>query len=118
MAYVIKRHPNRKLYDAQERRYVTLGKLHGLGRSGTEISVVDVDTRKDLTSIVLAQIILEGERSHRGTLPPGFLHQLVISPSNKGARALSHARLGLAVPSNSQGRWLQQPRLAELKRAS
>ncbi len=77
MAYVIKRHPNRKLYDAQESRYVTLGELEGLVRSGTEISVVDVGTREDLTSIVLAQIILEGERSHRGTLPPAFPHQLI-----------------------------------------
>jgi polyhydroxyalkanoate synthesis repressor PhaR len=77
MAYVITRHPNRKLYNAQERRYVTLGALQGLVRSGTEISVVDVGTREDLTSIVLAQIILEGERSDRGTLPPAFLHQLI-----------------------------------------
>jgi polyhydroxyalkanoate synthesis repressor PhaR len=77
MVYEIKRYPNRKLYDAQERRYVTFGALEGLVRSGTEISVVDVGTRADVTSIVLAQIILEGERSHRGTLPPAFLHQLI-----------------------------------------
>ena len=77
MAYVIKRYPNRKLYDARERHYVTLGALEGLVRSGTEISVVDVGTRADVTSIVLAQIILEGERSHRGTLTPAFLHQLI-----------------------------------------
>jgi polyhydroxyalkanoate synthesis regulator protein len=38
---------------------------------------VDVSTREDLTSIVLAQIIPEGERSHRGTLPPAFPHQLI-----------------------------------------
>ncbi len=77
VAYVIKRHPHRKLYDAQERRYVTLGALEGLVRSGTEISVVDVGTREDVTSIVLAQIILEGERSHRGMLPTAFLHELI-----------------------------------------
>jgi len=77
MVYVIKRYPNRKLYDAREGHYVTLGALEGLVRSGTEISVVDVGTRADVTSIVLAQIILEGERSHRGTLPPAFLHQLI-----------------------------------------
>ena len=58
-------------------RSVTLEELEGLVRSGKEISVVDVATGEDLTSVTLAQIILEGERSHRGTLPTAFLHQLI-----------------------------------------
>jgi len=77
MAYVIKRYSNRKLYDTQESRYVTLEELEGLIRAGKEISVVDVSTGEDLTSVTLAQIILENERNHRATLPTGFLHQLI-----------------------------------------
>src|SRR5881397_3049899 len=77
MAYVIKRYSNRKLYDTQESRYVTLEELEELIRAGKEISVVDVSTGEDLTSVTLAQIILENERSHRATLPTGFLHQLI-----------------------------------------
>src|SRR5713101_7733392 len=67
MAYVIKRYSNRKLYDTQESRYVTL----------EEISVVDAASGDDLTSVTLTQIILEHERNHRGTLPTSFLHQLI-----------------------------------------
>ena len=74
MAYVIKRYSNRKLYDTQESRYVTLEELI---RAGKEISVVDVSTGEDLTSVTLAQIILENERNHRATLPTAFLHQLI-----------------------------------------
>jgi polyhydroxyalkanoate synthesis repressor PhaR len=77
MAYVIKRYSNRKLYDTQESRYVTLEELEELIRAGKEISVVDVSTGEDLTSVTLAQIILESERNHRATLPTGFLHQLI-----------------------------------------
>jgi polyhydroxyalkanoate synthesis repressor PhaR len=77
MAYVIKRYSNRKLYDTQASRYVTLEELEELIRAGKEISVVDVPTGEDLTSVTLAQIILENERSHRAALPSAFLHQLV-----------------------------------------
>jgi len=77
MAYVIKRYSNRKLYDTQESRYVTLEELEELIRAGKEISVVDVSTGEDLTSVTLAQIILENERNHRATLPTPFLHQLI-----------------------------------------
>jgi polyhydroxyalkanoate synthesis repressor PhaR len=77
MAYVVKRYSNRKLYDTQASRYVTLEELEELIRSGKEISVVDVSTGEDLTSVTLAQIILENERSHRAALPSAFLHQLV-----------------------------------------
>jgi polyhydroxyalkanoate synthesis repressor PhaR len=77
MAYVIKRYSNRKLYDTQESRYVTLEELEELIRAGREISVVDVSTGEDLTSVTLAQIILESERSRRAALPAGLLHQLI-----------------------------------------
>jgi polyhydroxyalkanoate synthesis repressor PhaR len=77
MAYVIKRYSNRKLYDTQESRYVTLEELEELIRAGKEISVVDVSSGEDLTSVTLAQIILENERNHRAALPTAFLHQLI-----------------------------------------
>lgn len=77
MGYVIKRYSNRKLYDTQESRYVTLEELEELIRAGKEISVVDASTGEDLTSVTLTQIILENERSRRGSLPTGFLHQLI-----------------------------------------
>src|SRR5260370_6517157 len=77
MPSVIKRYSNRKLYDTQEHRYVTLEGLEELIRAGKELSVVDVSTGEDLTSVTLAQIILENERSRRAGLPTAFLHQLI-----------------------------------------
>src|SRR5260370_42264225 len=77
MAYVIKRDSNRKLYDTQESRYVTLEEIEELIRAGKEIAVVDAGSGQDLTAVTLTQIILENERNHRGTLPIAFLHQLI-----------------------------------------
>ena len=77
MAYVIKRYSNRKLYDTQESRYVTLEEIEEMIRTGKEISVVDAASGEDLTGVTLTQIILENQRSHRGGLPTGFLHQLI-----------------------------------------
>jgi polyhydroxyalkanoate synthesis regulator protein len=47
-------------------------------RAGKEIAVVDAASGEDLTSVTLAQIILENERNHRATLPhrvPAPAHQ-------------------------------------------
>jgi len=77
MAYVIKRYSNRKLYDTQESRYVTLEEIEEMIRGGREISVVDAASGEDLTSVTLTQIILENERTRRASLPAAFLHQLI-----------------------------------------
>jgi polyhydroxyalkanoate synthesis repressor PhaR len=77
MAYVIKRYSNRKLYDTQESRYVTLEEIEEMIRAGREISVVDAASGEDLTSVTLTQIILENERARRASLPAAFLHQLI-----------------------------------------
>ena len=77
MAYIIKRYSNRKLYDTQESRYVTLEELEEMIRAGREIRVTDASTGEDLTSVTLAQIVLENERAHRATLPTALLHQLI-----------------------------------------
>jgi polyhydroxyalkanoate synthesis repressor PhaR len=77
MAYVVKRYSNRKLYDTQESRYVTLEEIEEMIRTGREISVVDAASGEDLTSVTLTQIILENERTRRASLPAAFLHQLI-----------------------------------------
>jgi polyhydroxyalkanoate synthesis repressor PhaR len=74
---LIKRYANRKLYDQSQSRYVTLEELADLIRQGRQIRVVDAVSGDDLTSLTLAQIILEGERDGRSFLPATFLHRLI-----------------------------------------
>jgi polyhydroxyalkanoate synthesis repressor PhaR len=95
MPRVIKRYANRKLYDAQASRYVSLDDLLALIRSGENISVVDAGTGEDLTSVTLAQVILERERGRRGGLPSAFLHQVIRHGETWGEFVTSSMRASL-----------------------
>ncbi len=73
---VIKRYANRKLYDTRDSRYVTLREIEGLIRSGEDIRIVDHATSEDLTSVTLAQVLLEQEKKG-GKLLPSALRELI-----------------------------------------
>jgi polyhydroxyalkanoate synthesis repressor PhaR len=82
MTRFVKRYTNRKLYDLRASRYVSLEDLAEAIRGGEVIVVTDAATGKDMTSVTLAQIILERERSSRGALSCELLHQLVRQPAD------------------------------------
>ena len=76
---VVKRYRNRKLYDTLESCYVTLEDIADLIRQGIDVTVIDNNTQEDLTSVTLAQIILEEERRKKVFVPLGTLTQLIRS---------------------------------------
>jgi polyhydroxyalkanoate synthesis repressor PhaR len=58
---LIKKYPNRRLYDTHLSRYITLNDVQALIREGTDIRVMDSQSGEDLTRNVLIQIITEQE---------------------------------------------------------
>lgn len=74
---IIKRYPNRKLYDTEAKRYITLDGIAELIRQGQEVQVVDHTTDEDLTAVTLTQIIFEQEKKQGGFLPKSVLTGLV-----------------------------------------
>ena len=74
---IIKRYPNRKLYDTEAKRYVTLEGISELIRQGDEVQVIDHATEEDLTAVTLTQIIFEQEKKKGGFLPKSVLTGLV-----------------------------------------
>ncbi len=73
---VIKKYGNRRLYDTELSRYVTLEELTQTIRDGEEVHVVDAKSGAELTQATLTQIIVESR--HAGALlPSAVLHQLV-----------------------------------------
>ena len=73
-----KKYPNRRLYDIQESKYVTVEDIRKLVLTGESISVVDSKTEKDLTRTVLMQIISEQEgEGHEPILTNRVLEQLI-----------------------------------------
>lgn len=77
MPRIIKRYQNRKLYDTEARRYVSLERVERLIREGVEVSVVDAASGADLTPVILTEILLTRERKGQTVLPALFLHQLI-----------------------------------------
>jgi len=76
---IIKRYQNRKLYDTQDSCYVVLEDIREMIKHGEDVQVIDNTTKEDLTSVTLAQIILEEEKKHKSLLPLGAFKEIIAS---------------------------------------
>jgi polyhydroxyalkanoate synthesis repressor PhaR len=81
---LIKKYPNRRLYNTSSRAYVNLSDLASLIRQGEEIQVVDAKTNEDITRVVLTQIILEDAKDAPTGLPLELLRQLIMASDRAG----------------------------------
>lgn len=75
----IKRYENRKLYDTESGQYVNLSDIANFVRQGEEIQILDHRSGMDVSSSILAQIIVETEKNRQGTLSKLFLTQIIRS---------------------------------------
>jgi len=91
---VIKRYANRKLYDTENKKYITLDALAKLIRLGEEVQVIDNVAGEDLTAVTLTQIIMEQEKKEGDFLPRSVLAALIQS----GGKSLSAIREKLTSP--------------------
>ena len=76
MTVLIKRYANRKLYNTETSRYITLKGIAELIEQGTEVRVVDNETGEDITSVALSQILVDNERAQRA-VPRTLLSDLI-----------------------------------------
>ena len=91
---LIKRYPNRKLYDTEAKRYITLAQIAALIRQGQEVTVVDHTTGEDLTALTLTQVIMEQEKRRAGFFPQSVLTGLIQA----GGDTMDGLRRTLAAP--------------------
>lgn len=63
MATLIKRYANRKLYNTETSRYITLRGVGELLDRGEEVRVVNNETGEDITQVALSQILVDNKRS-------------------------------------------------------
>ena len=73
----IKRYGNRKLYDTQEKRYLTLAHLSELVAQGEKVQVVDNDSGEVITGVVLSKALIDKEKDHKGFLPAELFSSLL-----------------------------------------
>ena len=65
MTVLINRYANRKLYNTDTSRYITLKGISQLLEEGEEVRVIDNETGEDITNVALSQILVDSERSGR-----------------------------------------------------
>lgn len=105
---LIKRYSNRKLYDTEERRYVSLGHVAALIRTGEEVQILDHQSGEDLTAATLARLLQRTERN----LPPPFLRSLIRLGGDTLRAFLDEARLEPLV-SRGEMAWEEAQRLSD-----
>jgi polyhydroxyalkanoate synthesis repressor PhaR len=76
---IIKKYPNRRLYDTVESRYITLQDVRRLVLEGVAFGVIDKRSQQDITRPVLLQVIAEQEQQQDTVLSQDFLAQLIRS---------------------------------------
>jgi len=81
---VIKKYPNRRLYDTASSRYINLEDIAGLVREGRDVQVLDAQSGEDLTRVTLTQIIMEDARQQPTGMPVELLRQLIVSSDRMG----------------------------------
>ena len=74
---LIKKYPNRRLYDTQTSTYVTLSDIKNLVMANEVFKVVDAKTEEDLTRNILLQIILEEEAGGAPVFSSQMLSQII-----------------------------------------
>ncbi|HEY4027809.1 MAG TPA: polyhydroxyalkanoate synthesis regulator DNA-binding domain-containing protein [Candidatus Dormibacteraeota bacterium] len=90
--HLIKKYANRKLYDTQTSRYITLAGISELVRDGRDIQVVDRDTGRDLTPLILSQIVV-GEEKRSDSEAGDSLH-------DRGQALFDYVRRTLSGPAH------------------
>jgi polyhydroxyalkanoate synthesis repressor PhaR len=74
---VIKKYPNRRLYDTEESRYITLADVRELVLDKVDFEVIDKKTGEDITRNILLQVISEQEQRGAAVMSEDFLSQII-----------------------------------------
>ena len=74
---IIKKYPNRRLYDTQVSRYITLSDVRELVMTCTSFKVIDTSNDSDITRAILLQIMLEEETGGEPLFSATMLAQII-----------------------------------------
>ncbi len=78
-ARLIKKYPNRRLYDTEESRYITLADVKDLVLNKVDFTVIDKKSGDDITRSILLQVIAEQEQHGEAIMSEDFLSQVIRS---------------------------------------
>jgi len=74
---IIKKYNNRRLYDTESSKYITINQVSDMIKAMKEVKVIDANSEEDVTAYILTQIVLEEAKSKKALLPVPLLHMLI-----------------------------------------
>jgi polyhydroxyalkanoate synthesis repressor PhaR len=74
---MLKKYANRRLYDTDQKVFVSLSQVADLVKEGREIEIRDDKTGEDVTAFILTQIVLEEAKKKSLLLPVSLLSLLI-----------------------------------------
>jgi len=117
MVVLIKRYANRKLYNTETSRYITLKGVSELLEQERDIRVVDNETGQDITSVILSQILVDDQKQGRGgdsNLPGRVLSELISRGGDAiyGVlrRSMDDVQENITDVRQNVLRWINSPR--------
>jgi len=75
----ISRYPNRRFYDRQASKYISLGDIEQIVQEGRTVEIRDNQTGEDLTRAVLTRIIVDRQPEKMQLFPVDMLHFILRS---------------------------------------
>lgn len=86
---LIRKYPNRRLYDTTSSAHITQDDLYDLIARGAVVTVVDAPTGRDITSQTLAVALIERDPGRFGMVPPWFFHLLIRASEQSLASSMT-----------------------------
>jgi polyhydroxyalkanoate synthesis repressor PhaR len=113
---IIKKYPNRRLYDTELGLYITLDDVKKLVFDRVEFKVIDARSKKDLTQSTLLQIITEQETTSTPIFTTALLQDFIRSYQEKSQNAFTQyleqtMDLFLRQKSFFQNQWMTYQKL-------
>ena len=108
---VIKKYPNRKLYNTDTASYISYRDIVEMIKTGHSVMVVDNRTKQDITRFTLTQILFQKEREFLKSLPESTLESAI-----KQERGLISQSLSTFGEANRAAGWVPHQLLELLVR--
>ena len=80
---IIRKYPNRRLYDTVESRYITLNDIRLLVLESRQFKVIDKSSDEDITRSILLHVIADQEETGRSVMSEEFLAHVIRAYADK-----------------------------------
>lgn len=113
---LIKRYPNRKLYDTLSKKYISLDDIAARIRLNEQVEIIDNETGAEITNQILTQIILEEGKKGNSPIPAEVLHDMIRWGNSVLERGVEQVKKGIdRLVQESLNKWIPKTNKKEIE---